>query len=67
MLRKHFLSHLRTLSVRKTSAPVENSKNVSPILDTELLGEIFNEPGSFKEFARERMEHKLDILSDYDF
>ncbi len=45
----------------------ENSKNVSPILDTELLGEIFNEPGSFKEFARERMEHKLDILSDYDF
>jgi len=39
---------------------------VSPIVDQELLGELFSKPGSFKEFARECMLNHLDHLTDYD-
>jgi len=45
----------------------EDIKNISPIVDRELLGELFSEPSSFKNFARECMLNRLDTLAEYDF
>ncbi|MDO8593337.1 MAG: transposase [bacterium] len=45
----------------------DDTKKISPILDRELLGELFSEQGSFKEFARECVLHRLDTLAEYDF
>lgn len=39
-------------------------KRKSPILDKDLLGELFDTPDSFKEFARDCMRHKLDELEE---
>ena len=36
----------------------------SPIIDRELLGELFDEPGSFKDFAKDCISHRLDILDE---
>ena len=35
----------------------------SPIITKDLLGELFNTPESFKEFARETMLYRLDQLT----
>lgn len=37
-------------------------KRESPIIDRDLLGELFETPDSFKEFARECMLYKLDEI-----
>ena len=39
-------------------------KRASPILDKDLLGEMFETPGAFKTFARECMQDRLDILEE---
>ncbi len=36
------------------------------IVDRELLGELFSEPGSFKDFAKECMINRLDQLAEHD-
>lgn len=41
-------------------------QEISPVLDREILGELFSEHGSFKDFARECMLHRLDQLVEYD-
>lgn len=42
-------------------------RQASPIIEKDLLGELFETPESFKEFAREVMFHRLDQLtSDLD-
>lgn len=38
------------------------STQVSPIITKDLLGELFETPESFKEFARESMLYRLDQL-----
>ncbi len=41
---------------------------ISPILEKDLLGELFETPESFKDFARESMEYRLDqLISDFSF
>ncbi len=37
------------------------------IIDRELLGELFSETGSFKEFAKDCVLHRLDQLTEHDF
>lgn len=44
----------------------DDIKNISPILDRELLGELFSEQGSFKDFARECIRYRLDSLAEYE-
>ncbi len=44
-----------------------NPMQSSPIINRELLGEFFEEPGSFKEFARECVLNRLDQLDEHDF
>lgn len=40
---------------------------VSPIITKDLLGELFETPESFKEFARESMLHRLDeLVSEFE-
>lgn len=39
---------------------------VSPIVNRELLGELFSAKGSFKDFARECMLHRLETLAEHD-
>lgn len=41
-------------------------QRASPILDKDLLGELFENPKDFKEFARETMLYRLDQLTDFD-
>lgn len=36
---------------------------ISPIIEKDLLGELFETPESFKDFARESMEYRLDQLT----
>lgn len=45
----------------------DDQTQLSPILDRELLGELFNDKESFKEFARECMHNRLDSLTEYEF
>ncbi|MDP2655304.1 MAG: transposase [bacterium] len=44
----------------------DKMQEISPVLDREILGELFSENGSFKDFARECMLHRLDHLVEYD-
>ena len=43
----------------------EHSEHISPILDRELLGELFDNSHSFKSFAQECMLHRLDELTEH--
>jgi putative transposase len=50
-----------------SSLGVYAGTRTSPILTKDLLGELFETPDSFKEFARDTMLHRLDWLtSEFD-
>src|SRR3989344_2153597 len=42
-------------------------RQASPIITKDLLGELFETPESFKEFARETMRYRLEQLSSSEF